>query len=390
MSAAHHARRLAIVLSGCCIGAFANPAQAASVEMSRKKAIWGPVEVAGKSQFPIYRDLGVGIYEYALNWPDVAPTRPTNPTDPADPAYVWPADADKAVAESGRYGMRVAMMLIRSPAWARENTPYRLTPDRADSTIPPDDPQDYADFAVAVAKRYPSIHLWQIWGEPNRGGQFAVHYYDSGKARDRVDPLSPAQRTDVRRYAELVDAAYGSLKRLSRRNLVVGGMTAVGDITPLAWIRHLKLVTGKPPRMDLYGHNPYGLRTPKLSSPHNPNPPTRGNADFSDLDTLAGWLDKYLAKSGRNKKLPIFISEYNAPTDGQSFEFNYHVTRAVQAKWLREGLRIARRWSRVYTFGWHSLRDIPANPDSSGLASRTGLIDLRGRRKPSYQAYKRG
>jgi len=60
--------------------------------MSRKKAMWGPVEVAGKSQFPIHRDLGVGIYEYSLNWENVAPTRPKDPTDPDDPAYVWRPD----------------------------------------------------------------------------------------------------------------------------------------------------------------------------------------------------------------------------------------------------------------------------------------------------------
>lgn len=92
----------------------------------------------------------------------------------------------------------------------------------------------------AGAKRYPSIHLWQIWSEPNRIGQFAITYYDSFEAKDGVYPLSPKQRDDVRRYAELVDAAYVSLKRHNRRNLIIGGMTAVGDITPLAWIRNLK------------------------------------------------------------------------------------------------------------------------------------------------------
>lgn len=344
--------------------------------------------MAGKSQFPIYRDLGVGIYEYSLNWENVAPTRPTNPTDPDDPAYVWPKDADKAIAQSKRYGMKVAMLLIRTPAWARQNTKYRLTPDREPSTIPPDRAQDYADFAVAVAKRYPSIHLWQIWGEPNRIGQFAITYYDSFKAKDGVYPLSLKQRDDVRRYAELVDAAYVSLKRHNRRNLVIGGTTALGDITPLAWIRNLKLADGKPPRMDMYGHNPWGLRGPDLSKRHDSTGPTKGDADFSDLDTLAGWLDKNLMKAGRNRRLPIFISEYNAPTDGPSYEYNYFVTRALQAKWLRDGLRITRRWKRVYTLGWHSLRDFPPTPE--GLISQTGLIDGRGWRKPSYYAYKRG
>jgi hypothetical protein len=359
----------------------------ASAKPTRKKAMWGPVEVEGRSQFPIYADLGVGIYQYALNWSTVTPTRPADPRNPADPAYNWPPELDIAVAEARKYGMRVALMLIRTPAWAREQTPYRLSADRDASTIPPDDPRDFADFAAAASRRYPTVRHWMVWGEPNRGGQFAVTYFPSPAARDAGGPLSAAQKRDVQRYASLVDATYGTLKRRSRRNLVVGGMTALGDIDPRNWIRNLKLANGRPPRMDLYGHNPYGLRTPNLTN--RPVRSRRGNADFSDLDTLAGWLDRYLARSGRNRRLPIFISEYNAPTDEPSFEFNYYVTRAVQARWVRAALRITRSWSRIYTLGWHSLRDLPPR-EEGGPPSNTGLIDKRNRRKPAYAAFKRG
>jgi len=43
------------------------PAQA-DAAVTRKKAIWGPVSVDGRSQFPIYADLGVGIYQSTLRW----------------------------------------------------------------------------------------------------------------------------------------------------------------------------------------------------------------------------------------------------------------------------------------------------------------------------------
>jgi len=39
------------------------------------------------SQFPIYRDLGAGIYETNLKWAEIAPQRPAHPTNPDDPAY---------------------------------------------------------------------------------------------------------------------------------------------------------------------------------------------------------------------------------------------------------------------------------------------------------------
>ena len=47
------------------------------------------------------------------------------------------------------------------------------------------------------------------------------------------------------------------------------------------------------------------------------------------------------------------------------------------------GLRIARRWSRIYAVGWIHLYDKP--PESSG-----GLLYTDGARKPGYFAWKAG
>ena len=50
---------------------------------SRKKAIWGPLTVgSGKSQFPIYRDLGVGIYPDDPRWNAGGPETPGDPAGP--------------------------------------------------------------------------------------------------------------------------------------------------------------------------------------------------------------------------------------------------------------------------------------------------------------------
>ena len=355
-------------------GALALPlgAEAAPAKQTQKKAIWGPTAVNGVSQFPIYRDLGVGIYQQVLDWAATARTRPQNARNPADPAYHWPADTDFAIREAKRYGMRVALMLIGTPPWANGGKPPSWAPT---------DTQAFGDFAEAASRRFRSVHLWLIWGEPSRNGNFAP-ILPEFKPKFR---LNAQQAAAPRRYARLLDRAYGRLKKVSRRNLVIGGNTfTAGDIRPLHWIQYMRLPNGKPPRMDLYGHNPYGLREPDLSKPEVA--PTM--ADFSDLDLLARWLDRYLARGDRNRHLRIFISEYSAPTDVQSYEFNFHVTRAVQARWLRAGLRIARRWSRICTFGWYTLRDAP--PRADGMESRTGLIDAAGNRKPAYLAYKRG
>src|SRR5687768_15262396 len=86
-------------------------AASAHADVSRKKAIWGPVRVDGVSQFPLYRSLGAGIYMTRLNWNDVAPRRPVKALDPADPAYAWPAELDDAVQQARSHGIRMAVMV---------------------------------------------------------------------------------------------------------------------------------------------------------------------------------------------------------------------------------------------------------------------------------------
>ena len=76
--------RTRILLALCALLLLALPVSAEAAP-SRKKAIWGPATVNGRSQFPIYRDLGVGIWQDRVNWSVVAPTRPANPRDPLDP-----------------------------------------------------------------------------------------------------------------------------------------------------------------------------------------------------------------------------------------------------------------------------------------------------------------
>ena len=37
------------------------------------KAFWGPDEINGVSQFPIYKELGVDLYQASLEWPGRRP-----------------------------------------------------------------------------------------------------------------------------------------------------------------------------------------------------------------------------------------------------------------------------------------------------------------------------
>ncbi len=346
-------------------------APAASARTDPKKGIWGPVRVNGTSQFPVFEELGATIYNAALNWNAVARRRPVHAQDPHDRAYRWPADLNDVVAQARRHHMRVAVRVSGTPPWANGGR----TPNWV-----PNEPADYADFVAAAARRYPSVRFWIIWGEPTRAPNFSPIPPTHPSA-----PLTLQARRSVRFYARLLDGAYAALKRVSRRNTVIGGNSFTGgDISPLNWIRYMRLANGRRPRMDLYGHNPFTARRPRLLD----RAIVRGYADFSDLDDLSRWLDRYYGPNPRGKPMRIWIGEWLVPTDHANHEFNFWVTRKVQAAWLRAALRIVRRWSRIYAFNWLGLYDEPARP--AGDQVDFGLIDGSGRRKSAFRVFQRG
>jgi hypothetical protein len=354
------------------IGLMAAGLAAASPAQALVKGFWGPTQVGGQSQFPIYRDLGVTLYQTAINWASVAPTRPADPRNPSDPAYQWPADIDYAVQQARANHMRVLIMLVGSPSWANGGN---------SSNFAPTTPLDFANFARAAATKYPTVHHWMIWGEPTRMPNFMPFVAQPESQRGRG--LTAAQKRAPNLYARILDASYGALKKISHKNLVIGGDTyTTGDIPSVRWIQNLKLPNGKMARMDLYGHNPFSYRHPSLSNPQS-GPDT---VDFSDLGRFQKKIDKYLGRP-RHKKIRLFLSEFCVPTDKPDAEFNFHVTRALQAKWITDGFRVARQ-VHAYGLGWIHLYDDPAS--TSGPVVQSGLIDGTGAKKPGYFAFKRG
>lgn len=342
---------LALALLTCA------PATADAARKTIKKSIWGPVTYRGETQWPIYRRLGVGIIQDTVSWAAVAPTRPIDPRNPDDPAYSWPAGIDELVAGARRNDIRVSLIVMGTPPWANGGRAPAWAPNRR---------RDYADFMYAASKRWSSVRHWMVWGEPSRTQNFK--------------PMPRFEATGPRRYARILDAAYGALKRANRRNRVIGGNTfTTGDVPPLKFVKSMRLRNGKPPRYDLWGHNPFTAREPDLRKRRL----CCGYADFSDLDTLARYIDRYQRRGTR-----LFLSEFTAPTDHRNDEFNFYVTRKTQARWLRSALRITRRWNRIYTLGWLSLYDRAPSP--RGDEPRFGLMTYRGKKKPSFFAYKEG
>jgi hypothetical protein len=356
-------RAAAALVALALLSGWFSPAYAAR---SSSKAFWGPTTVAGKSAFPMYHNLGVGIFETQLDWAQVATRRPRHPRNPNDPAYVWPPEISYAIAHAAPYRIRILLQAIHTPAWANGGRAPNWAPSRTG---------DFADFLTAAARRYRSVHLWMIWGEPTRQPNFQPL-----TPAPPGEPLNRKQAIAPHRYARMLDAGYGALKHVSRHNVVIGGNTyTAGDIRTPEWIHNLRLPNGKPPRMDLYGHNPFSGRDPNLSNRQSPN----GVVDFSDLARLSKLVDRELAP--RHHHLRLFLSEWTIPTSPGDIHFDFWTTPKVQAKWIQDAWRIVRRHRFIYALGWINLFD-----DPPGTGSRGGLLDDQGRPKPGYYAFKAG
>ena len=351
---------VALVLTFALAGAVEGSVAAAS----GLKAMWGPGVRNGVSLFPTFSDLDVSIYEDDLHWNLIARRRPRDPTNPRDPAYAWPAEVTSSVAQANRYGMQVALEIIGTPGWANAGKTPRWIPHRL---------SDYANFAIAASRRYPSVHLWMIWGEPSRSHNFrpltpAKPYF----------PLNAHQRIAPHLYSRLLDAAYGALKSVTPANIVIGGMTdAAASISTVQWIENMRLPDGSPPRLDLYGHNPFSIRAPNLADPPSP----AQQIDFSDLGRLAEMVDRNLGRP-ENPQPGLFLSEWTIPTSSDR-EFNFYVEPRVQALWITDALRIARLVPYIYAVGWIHLYD--ELPFVGG-----GLIRADGRKKLGYFAWRSG
>ena len=156
--------------------------------------------------------LGVDVVRWTIRWDQVAKQRPTSPRLAGDPAYDW-SMSDDVLAGLRRRGIGAVVSLLGTPRWANGGRAWQVAPTRG---------ADFADFAVATARRYPWVRDWTVWNEPNQ--------------RRWLSPVSA--RTYVVR---LLNPAYGALKGVNRSNRVAGGVTAprgnAGGMSPVDFIR---------------------------------------------------------------------------------------------------------------------------------------------------------
>jgi hypothetical protein len=166
------------------------------------------VEIAKRERtLQLIREAGFGMIRQQFPWEDIEIHGRGDFTDRrndltgdgvVDEISAW-LKYDNIVDLAEQYGITIQARLDNPPAWTHA--------DPAIGTFaPPDDLQDFVNYAVAVAERYRGrIRYYQIWNEPNI-------YPEWGE-----QPVSPEG------YTEMLCRTYEALKAVDDNIVVISG-----------------------------------------------------------------------------------------------------------------------------------------------------------------------
>jgi|SRR5581483_11194120 len=296
---------------------------------------WGPGTL--DQRLAKLQATGVDVVRVTVDWRATEPRRGT---------YDWPT-TDELLQGLRAHRIAPLVTLYGSPRWANGGRSENWAPTSGSS---------FAAFAAAIAKRYPFVHLWTVWNEPNQ--------------RRWLRPTSPS--TYVRR---LLNPAYAAIHRVSPQSKVAGGVTAprgsTGGVSPMAWAAGMAAAHA---RLNAYAHNPYPLAPNET--------PTSGGCNHCTTVTMST-LGRLLTLVRRDfgPRVRIWLTEYGYQTNPPDKWLG--VSYAKQAKYMSEAALRAYELPRVDILVHYLVQD---EPDTARWQS--GLFTTRGAAKPAYQAFR--
>jgi hypothetical protein len=334
-------------------------------------------------------DARANLVLLGASWASIAPSnRPPgfDARDPADPAYSWGA-LDAAVRDATAGGLRVMILVTGAPQWAEgaSRPGFRRAPP---GTWKPS-PGKLADFGHAIAVRYsgsfgtlPRVRYWQLWAEPNLSIYLTPQWVHHRAATPK-------------HYRSMLNAFYGAVKGVSRRDVVITGGTApYGDpaggdrMRPVRFWRGVLCLRGEklrparcknPAHFDVIAHNPINVGPPKR---HAVN---RNDASTPDL----GRIERVVRKARHTSRVrprgpkPFWATEIwwdSKPPDPHGIPERTH------ARWLEQALYLLWRQG-ARTAVWFQIRDQARLPDFASTY-QTGLFLRSGKPKLAYRAFR--
>ena len=286
--------------------------------------------------------LGVQVVRLTLRWDEIAPTRPADERDPYDPSYRWNA-FDLALRGLHRHGIEALVTIWGSPRWANGGGPANTLPLHG-----------FGNFAYAAATRFPWVHRWTAWNEPN--------------TRTFSRPVSP--KLYVRR---VLNPAYAALHLAGAANLVAGGVTSPrrtpSGMSPLAFMEGMQRFHA---RLDAYAQNPYPS-SPRETPFSDPCAHCR-TLTMARLPEIRRDVTRMFGPK------PIWLTEYGYQTDPPDRILG--VSRALQARYVGEAALRVWQQAGVDVLIHFMVRD---DPELGGWQS--GLFADDGAAKPAFRAF---
>jgi polysaccharide biosynthesis protein PslG len=267
--------------------------------------------------------------------------------------------SDRAIGAAARHGLEILPFVYGTPSWlAREHarSPLGSAAGRA----------AWSRFVRVLVGRYGPggefwrgrgrrrpIHRWQIWNEPN----FQLFW------RPRPAP---------RQYAALLALAAAAIRETDpEAQIVLAGVAPVGGgFLPWLYLRRLYRIPGVKKNFDAVAVHPYSARV-------------------SNTVRQVALARQVMDEAGDNRA-PILITELGIASRG-TIPSAFVVGYRGQADFLRRSfgalLEHRRDW-RIAGIHWFTWRDWPEPDPHCGFCEGAGLVDLDGRPKPAWAAYK--
>jgi hypothetical protein len=328
--------------------------------------------------FSLLRQLRVQVVRINMIWGGskyaVATRRPAHPQDPADPAYDWTL-YDRAVRFASQNRMQVLFTILFTPSWANGGRARNVPPTRM---------ADLQNFAYAAAERYsgryiatddpasdetplPAVKKWLAWNEPNN----PVWLQQSAAGRF-VSPRS---------YARICTAIWTGVHytNFGGEQVACGATGPRGNnsarssrpsMSPLAFMRATRKAGLR--HLDAYAHHPYYGRPSESPAAR----PSGGAVELGNIRALISQANRLFGRK------PIWITEYGYQTPPDRV---FGVSFAKQAQYVTQAFSIARRTPQIALMVWFMLRD-DTNLD---IGWQSGLITASGKKKPSFNAFRR-
>jgi hypothetical protein len=343
------------------------------------------------------RAMRATISRSAVFWRTVAPAGPVRPAgfdarDPASPHYDW-SRVDGFVRSTARIGIKPLLAVYAAPGWAEGITAGDRERRRGDAGAYRPSPEDYRDFAYALARRYdgsfpdpsrpgqtlPRVRYFQAWNEPNLDRYLAMPQGQSSQAS--------------KHYVGLLNAFYDAVKGVSRSNLVITAGTAPfkfagADVHPQVFIRRMLCLRRSGGRLrlqprcevprarfDALAHHPYTLHGKPTTRALSRDGGALGN--MGQIKRMLDYAERHRRVSPRSQK-GLWVTEFGWISDPPA-RGGVGKPLGVHARYTSESLW--RLWrSGVSTVVWFALED---QPDWPG-----GLYFASGTPKPAAQAFR--